>query len=137
MSTKPHCPYCDRKAELVPGLVIYPHRPDLAYKSFWRCEPCGAHVGCHPQANKRGKGGIGDGTVPLGRLANAELRRAKQAAHAAFDPLWRSREMSRRDAYAWLAGALGISPDNCHIGMFDVDGCRAVVSAVNARREAP
>ena len=66
---------------------------------------------------------------PLGRLANAELRRAKSAAHAAFDPLWKSKRMKRRDAYGWLARELGISRDNCHIGMFDIAACRAVVRA--------
>lgn len=115
------CPYCGKAAERVTGAVIYPHRPDLFGKKFWRCAPCGAHVGCH-----------GTSATPLGRLANAELRRAKMAAHAAFDPLWKSRRMNRSQAYAWLADALGVSPANCHIGMFDVDGCNAVVAAVNA-----
>lgn len=128
------CDYCHRDAELVTGAAIYPHRPDLFAKYFWRCEPCGAHVGCHPKAKPSGKGGLGDGTQPLGRLANAELRRAKSAAHAAFDPLWRSREMKRGDAYAWLADAIGMSGANCHIGMMDIDACRAVVAAVKARR---
>jgi hypothetical protein len=125
------CDYCDRVAELVTGAAIYPHRPDLFGRRFWRCAPCGAWTGCH----EPGKG-QGDGTKPLGRLANAELRRAKQAAHAAFDPLWKSRSMSRHEAYRWLAGELGISFENCHIGMFDVDGCRAVVSAVRALSES-
>jgi len=119
------CSYCDRPAEPVKGSAIYPHRRDLVRHNFWRCVPCGAHVGCHPKGN-------GDGTKPLGRLANAELRRAKQAAHAAFDPIWKARHMNRREAYAWLAGELGISTANCHIGMFDLDGCRAVVAAVDA-----
>lgn len=105
------------------GNVIYPHRPDLAAKRFYRCAPCGAHVGCHPPAQKNGKGGHGNGWVPLGRLANAELRDAKRRAHAAFDPIWKSKFMSRREAYQWAAGALGISADNCHIGMFDVERC--------------
>lgn len=121
------CPYCDRPAKLVTGTVIYPHRPDLFEKWFWLCRADNAWVGCHP-AN-RGN----DGTKPLGRLANAELRKAKQAAHAAFDPLWRSGAMKRRSAYAWLADALGISKENCHIGMFDVEGCKAVVAAVKER----
>lgn len=131
--TRPTCPYCDRQPELVTGAKIYPHRPDLFAKKFWLCAPCDAYVGCHPPAGRKGKGGVGDGSVPLGRLANAELRRAKQAAHAAFDPLWRSGEMSRSEAYAWLASALGISGENCHIGMFGVEGCRAVIAAMNAR----
>ena len=129
------CPYCHRPANLVGGAVIYPHRPDLFGKRFYRCDPCDAHVGCHPPANKRGKGGIGDGTVPLGRLANGELRKAKNAAHAAFDPLWKSGEMTRAYAYEWLSQTIGISRANCHIGMMDVDACRAVVAAIRARAD--
>lgn len=118
------CPYCHREAELVKGVAIYGHhRPDLMYHNFWRCKPCGAHVGCHRNSFR-----------PLGRLANAELRKAKMAAHAAFDPLWKSGEMTRSEAYAWLASTLGISQANCHIGMFDVDGCNAVIAAVAERQ---
>lgn len=126
------CPYCDRPAVLATGNEIYPHRPDLFDLKFWRCAPCGAWVGCH-KAGARVDGVTSDGTLPLGRLANAELRKAKSAAHAAFDPLWRSRLMGRRQAYAWLAKELGISTANCHIGMFDVDACRAVVAVVKGR----
>lgn len=122
------CPYCDKPAALITGAKLYRNRPDLAHLHFWRCAPCDAHVGCH----KAGMG-QGDGTKPFGRLANAELRRAKTMAHAAFDPLWRSRRMRRREAYAWLARQLGISVENCHIGAFDLDGCCAVIAAVQAR----
>lgn len=118
----PICPYCKSSAELVTGAAIYPHRPDLSGLNFWRCKPCRAHVGCHQSDNN-----YGDGTRPLGRLANAELRAAKQAAHAAFDPLWKSQTMRRRSAYRWLAGQLGI-PINCtHIAEFDLALCRQVV----------
>lgn len=127
------CPYCDKPPVLVTGRELYPHRPDLALLKFWRCDPCDAHVGCH-KAGARVDAVISDGTLPLGRLANAELRRAKSAAHAAFDPLWMSKRMRRRDAYRWLAGELGISAANCHIGMLDVDGCKAVVAVVKRRR---
>jgi len=127
------CDYCGRPAPLVTGEVIYQHRPDLWEKRFYRCEPCDAHVGCHPPASAPG-GGMGDGTVPMGRLANAELRRAKSAAHAAFDPFWQAAGMRRRDAYLWLAQELRIEPAGCHIGMFDVDQCRAVVAAVHRQQ---
>jgi hypothetical protein len=117
------CPYCNRHAELVGGDVIYPHRHDLARKKFWLCTPCVAYVGCHVD---------GDGTKPLGRLANAELRAAKQAAHAAFDPLWsegrHNRPYKRKAAYAWLAEQLGIDRKRCHIGEFDVETCERVVA---------
>lgn len=47
-------------------------------------------------------------------------------AHTAFDRLWKGGG-DRSAAYAWLAGALGISKNECHIGMFDVDMCKRVV----------
>lgn len=132
----PICPYCQRASLLVTGKTIYPHRPDLVAKKFWQCAPCDAYVGCHPPAHRNGKGGQGDGTTPLGRLANAELRKANRRAHDAFDPLWQARHMSRQSAYKWLAEQLGISPENCHIGMMDVEGCNAVVAAVESWRMA-
>jgi hypothetical protein len=135
MSHAPICPYCGAVAILVTGADIYPHRQDLAEKRFWSCAPCDAYVGCHPPMDAYGKGGQGDGTVPLGRLANAELRGLKQRAHAAFDPLWTSRAMSRRKAYAWLATAMGLPSKNTHIGMFDEAQCRAVIEAVKARTQ--
>lgn len=124
------CDYCQRPAEFVSGRVIYPHRPDLAHEKFWRCEPCGAWVGCH-RRNKRLQL---NGDEPKGRLANAELRKIRMRAHDVFDSLWRSGGMERTAAYEWLAGALGISVANCHIGMLDVGGCKAVINAVAARR---
>jgi hypothetical protein len=133
----PVCPYCDQHAELVTGNALYPHRPDLFGLEFWHCDDCDAYVGCHKAGAWTYIGGrkvVSDGTLPLGRLADAELRQAKQDAHAAFDPIWKSRGMTRRQAYEWLAKSLGISFVNCHIGMFDVDGCRAVVAI--ATREA-
>lgn len=118
------CPYCGGPAALVDGRVVYPHRPDLADQRFWRCAPCDAYVGCH-----RGT------TRPMGRLADASLRDAKMRAHAAFDRLWQLSGMTRKDAYRWLARALGISTVGCHIGEFDLAMCLRVVDACDARRQ--
>ena len=121
----PICDYCGKSSIQTTGADIYPRRPDLASKVMFVCRPCDAWVGCHP------------GTAsPLGRLANKALRVAKMEAHAAFDPLWRGKAKGERGrAYGWLAGELGLSSDECHIGMFDVETCRRVVEAC-ARRFA-
>lgn len=124
----PLCPYCGQRSELVTGKQVYPNMWHLRDKQIYRCEPCSAWVGCH------------DGTTkPLGRLANAKLRKAKIQAHAAFDPLWRknygwtqTRFPGRKEAYKWLAEQLGISRDDCHIGMFDVALCARVVEVCSA-----
>jgi hypothetical protein len=112
------CPYCQANAELVSGSVIYPHRPDLASKMFWLCNPCDAYVGVHEGSPK---------FAPLGRLANQELRGWKKRAHAAFDPLWKGGTYRRTEAYALLREKLGITKDQAHIGKMDVDQCKRVV----------
>lgn len=104
------CPYCAQPAELM--LSSAPLYRGIDYGPVWICRPCQAWVGCHPET-----------TNPLGRLANAALRRAKMAAHAAFDPLFKSGRMKRGEAYAWLAKALGIEKTACHIGMMDEAQC--------------
>ena len=133
----PRCPHCQSAAVLVNGLAIYPRRPDLKALKFWQCAPCDAYVGCHkPGAWVETRNGriASDGTLPLGRLADAELRRAKKAAHAAFDVFWfyeDNKTRARRAAYARLAEAMGIEVHDCHIGEFDAAKCRQVRAIVN------
>lgn len=119
------CPYCQNSADLVNGNAIYPHRPDLDHKLFWLCSPCNAYVGCHPGTSN-----------PLGRLANAELRQWKMAANRWFDPIWRDGSMTRRKAYSWLAGHLGLAVKKTHIGLFDVETCQRVIQACREKRGA-
>ncbi|MBK8583262.1 MAG: hypothetical protein IPL86_16035 [Flavobacteriales bacterium] len=129
-----NCQYCGRAAKLVRGVTLYPGHPETHDKYFWRCAPCGAHVGCHPR-NKNTKGKPNDGKIPLGSLANKELRRARNRAHAMFDPLWRKGKMKRGEAYSWLRETLGISKEACHIGRFDVELCNRTVDAVAALKK--
>lgn len=118
------CPYCGNMAHLVSGSIIYPKRSDLAFLKFWLCSDDShqwAYVGCHKGTS-----------VPLGRLADSELRRAKSRAHLAFDHLWRDKHMSRTAAYLWLAETLNIPRVECHIGMFDLNLCqRTEIAASN------
>lgn len=120
-----HCPYCHQRAERVTGREIYPHRPDLAGRVFWRCAPCGAYVGTH----RRGPG------APLGTLANAETRRTRRLCHAAFDPIWQQGYMSRSAAYRALAERLGIDPAHCHISHWQADECRRALPHIQALRD--
>lgn len=121
------CPYCSKPAEKVTGLSVYPHRSDLQAKIFWRCSgKCAAWVGCHPGTS-----------VPMGRLANDELRLWKRKAHAAFDPLWRvcahnkkKKGSARGRAYQALADILGIPVQDCHIGEFDEALCQRTIAAI-------
>jgi zinc-finger-containing domain len=121
--SKPVCPYCGSKAELVSSAKVYQGRD---FGKIWCCSQwpsCDSYVG----ADDDGK--------PLGRLANKELRRWKILAHAAFDPLWKAKSIrskmpegkAKGKGYQWLALQLGIPSSECHIAMFDVDMCKRVV----------
>ena len=112
------CPYCNSDAQLTTGYSVYPHRLDLADLKVWACFPCDAWVGTHKNSPEH---------KPLGRLANRELRKAKMAAHAAFDPWWKSGKVSRHKAYELLAEKMGLTKEQAHIGMFDVMQCEQVV----------
>lgn len=115
----PDCPYCGGESHLADSTRIY---SGVSYGPIYLCDGyprCDAYVGCHKGTTK-----------PLGRLADAELRRAKKAAHAVFDRLWKYKDKGARSrAYEWLAEKLGISVEDCHIGMFDIQQCRSVVAA--------
>ncbi len=113
----PVCDYCGNPSELVRGKVMYPHIHKLHGIPMWACMPCRAWCGCHPGTE-----------IPLGRLANSGLRKAKMAAHAAFDSKWKGKGSKvRRESYYWLSKELGIDFKDCHIGMMDEAMCARVV----------
>ncbi len=109
-----YCDYCGRLAEFVDSKVVY----GRSYGKIYLCRNCMAYVGVHKGTD-----------VPLGRLANAELRYWKKAAHAAFDPLWKRGPFRyHRDvAYGWLARKMGLPFEQTHIGLFDVSQCKKAV----------
>jgi len=110
------CPVCGQRPELVTGAIVYPHRPDLHAKMFWRCPQGCAYVGCHAGTQ-----------TPLGVLATEGMRRARIRAHDAFDALWKDGLLTRTNAYRELASRLGIPGAQCHIGQFDEETCGRVV----------
>lgn len=113
----PICPYCNQESELTDSAVVY----GRSYGMIYLCKPCDAYVGTHKSSNK-----------PLGRLANARLRRLKMRVHKEFDPIWQRGPMSRKQAYAWLSLALNIHPDDCHVGTFDDKRCEQALSVINS-----
>lgn len=129
----PLCQYCQTPAVLTKGSALYPSLPHLFNKWFWVCSPCNARVGCHAVGAFVFVDGVrveSDGTLPLGSLANPELRRLRTETHRVFDSWWRQQGMTRTQAYFWLAGALGIDPKDCHVSQFDPDRCRSAIAAV-------
>lgn len=103
------CPYCKKEAVFFKTST---HLYGSDYGPLWMCEDCVAYVGCHRGTSN-----------PLGTLANKELRLWRKKAHQAFDLLWESGLMSRRNAYKFLQHALGLSRKQCHIAKFNVGLC--------------
>lgn len=117
------CPYCGERAEFVDSKIVY----GKSYGKIYLCRKCLAYVGVHKGTDK-----------PLGRLANAELRYWKKAAHAAFDPIWKYGRFRgyRNAAYGWLAGRMGLSVEETHIGMFDVAQCKRAIQICRKERSS-
>lgn len=76
----------------------------------YKCTGCDAYVGVHTGTE-----------IPLGRLANKELRQLKSKCHSLFDPAWKEKKIKRRQAYSILAYKMSIPVNECHFGWFDKD----------------
>ena len=72
---------------------------------------------------------------PYGIPANKETKRARMKAHDSFDALWKHGDMTRKQAYMFLATEMGIAFDDCHIGRFDKDQCKQVVDICLAKQK--
>lgn len=106
------CPYCTGKVKLVDNSEIYRGRSygDWPY-AYW-CKPCDAMVGLHP-----------DTDLPLGTMADKELRDARKESKALFLRVMSVESMSRSKAYEWLSKKMQIPKSECHFGHFDEDRC--------------
>lgn len=63
-------------------------------------------------------------------LVDAETHEARQKAHEAFDPLWKTGRMTRNEAYSALQWATGLSEKNCHMARMDAERAKRVPAAV-------
>lgn len=103
------CPYCGSPVIFTSNAVIYGR--EYGNGRCYKCTSCDAYVGVHDRTN-----------IPLGRLANRELRELKMKCHSLFDPVWKlNKSIKREHAYRCLADVLGIPMNECHFGWFDRD----------------
>lgn len=106
------CRYCAGSVELVSNSEIYNGRAYGDWPYAYLCSDCKAYVGLHP-----------DTDIPLGTLADAQLRKDRNAAKGAFHRVKEKRGFSRSLAYQWLAGKMAIEVGECHFGWFDHSAC--------------
>lgn len=108
-----HCRYCgpDTRVELVSNSEIYGREyGDWPYA--YKCEHCDSYIGVHPNTD-----------IPLGLLADADLRNARKKYKPLFMDLQKKRRWSRKEAYHWLAAKMGIPVSHCHWGWFEKNQC--------------
>lgn len=113
------CPYCRSQAFLRPASVVYGQghsEPNTELYVCARYPICDAYVAAHRHNH-----------LPMGTLANRELRRKRVAAHAAFNRLWQSGLMTKRAAYRWLQVQLGLPAEEAHIANFSEWRCDQVI----------
>lgn len=105
------CPYCEGPVALVSNAEVY-GREYGAWPYLYLCRACDAYVGLHP-----------DTDIPLGKLADRELREARKESKGVFQSLSARQGWSRTEAYKWLADRMGIPVGECHFGWFDLERC--------------
>jgi ssDNA-binding Zn-finger/Zn-ribbon topoisomerase 1 len=113
----PRCPYCGSHAVLKSADGIYRdnERNTMLYVCS-RYPVCDSYVRVHPGTK-----------IPMGTMANRELRTLRNEAHRAFDQLHKRGLMTREDAYRWLASVLGVPMGQAHIGCLGEYYCRRVI----------
>lgn len=121
------CRYCGPKTP-----VFLAHHEEVYGRAYgewpylYLCENCGAYVGLHPFTD-----------IPLGTLADADLRQARKANKAKFINLQRAKSWSRSRAYKWLAGQMGIKIEECHWGWFERRECEKAGQICERECETP
>lgn len=106
------CPFCGGLPKYVNHADIYGGREYGSWPYALACASCDAYVGLHPYTH-----------IPLGTLANKDLREARKRGKSAFIRLVDQRGWLRSEGYEWLARRLDIAIETCHWGWFDLETC--------------
>ena len=111
------CPYCGAAVVYRSADGIY--RDNSKGTMLYVCShypQCDAYVRVHAGTN-----------IPVGTLANHELRTLRRTAHHYFDQLYQSGMMSKQDAYQWLADLICAPLSEAHIGYLGEYYCKQVI----------
>lgn len=114
------CPYCSSNARFVERRKVFP----LGEGYIYICSnypTCNAYVGVHMNR-----------VIPLGSMANKELRLLRKQCHKYFDYLHRKKAakgyaFSKNKAYKWLSDVMMIPLDKAHIAMFGIEECNRAI----------
>lgn len=120
-----NCPNCGGTVEAHKNSLIY-GREYGEWPWMYVCmnKTCDTYVGMHPFTG-----------IPLGTMANKGLRDARKKAKDMFNPIWQNGEMTRSEAYQWLAERTGIPLAECHFGWTDLERCDLMIMALRKREK--
>lgn len=111
------CPYCGSHVVYRSADGIY--RDNSKGAMLYACAKypdCDSYVRVHAGTN-----------IPVGSLANHELRALRRTAHHYFNQLYECGYMSKQDAYQWLADLIMAPLSEAHIGYLGEHYCKEVI----------
>ena len=112
------CPYCGGSVTYRSADGIYRENPrGVMLYVCSRYPSCDAYVRVHEGT-----------TIPVGSLANGELRALRRETHQWFDRLYREGIMTKDDAYEWLSELISAPRAQAHIGFLGEYRCRQVIA---------
>lgn len=115
------CPVCGSSVVLRSADGIYHTNPNNTKLYVCSRYPeCDTYVRTHPGTN-----------IPVGTLANRNLRKLRAEAHKSFDRLYRCGYMTKEDAYHWLASVVDAPLSHAHIGHLGDYYCKRVIQESN------
>lgn len=123
------CPYCGAKAVLRPASFVYGSALLEKGRHIYLCSnwpACDAYVSAHKTS-----------LLPMGTLANGELRHKRILAHRALSAFQKFRHMEKWAVYLWLQMQLGMSREEAHIGQFSDAQCEKVIEVCRQAMKLP
>ena len=112
------CPYCNSAVLRRSADGIYKNNKDDTQLYVCSKYPaCDSYVRIHKGTD-----------IPVGSLANPQLRALRVKAHKQFDKLHQCGIMSKKEAYGWLAHMLQSPKSQAHIGYLSEYYCNLVIS---------
>lgn len=123
------CPYCGADAILRPASYVYGTSLLEKGRHLYLCSnwpDCDAYVSAHRTSR-----------LPMGTLANGELRHKRILAHRALSFFQKSRHMDKWAVYLWLQMQLGLDREKTHIGQFSETQCDQVIEICRRAMKPP
>lgn len=111
------CPYCGSTAILRDASYVHGEK-----SRGGKVYVCSHYPVCNSYVNVQS-----GTTIPIGTLANKELRKKRIRAHKIFDQIWKQGILSKAEAYRWIADKFCLNEQQAHIGKFSDYMCDQLI----------